>query len=265
MDQVRGFLINLSNLVDFKLGKETQDPIRKFEDVLAQRGDVHFLLNKEDLERPEISRYLLLTSIPFAFYEDLEHGQIEGNRLKEMWKPGLDMCSVCPDIITRLTMPTGNLYPKIMVIAEAPGVGDGAKETFDRVLVYGPTSWLLRQALFDCGAYYSTWFTNLLKCSLPNNRSGTNTEYETCFQYLNVEINKLSPPLVILFGARVHSFFRSYGLSCIPKKSEIGPKDGIFKNSSVVSMSHPSYYLRKGLVDEFTKDLQSSITDVISA
>jgi DNA polymerase len=252
----------LSNLPHFYLNREIQDPIRIFEDSLATSGEAYFLLDRSDLSVEAVRRYLILTSLPFMFREDqTSRTDTVEESLSKLWDPGLKKCKQCPTVVRRLTMPTGNLNPKIMVVAEAPGVGDGKKAGFDRVLVYGPTSYLLRQSMVDAGIYFDSWFTNLLKCALPGNRGGFLEEYENCAPKLAKEFNILKPERVILFGSRVQSFFKAYGMKCRNRKIE---KDlsGVFNGASVISLPHPTSYIYRGARGELKDDLRLAIGGV---
>lgn len=271
--RIRSFMDSLMVPSYFKLTRELQDPIRLFEDNLASRADTYFLIDRDELWREEIKRYLLTTSLPFLFtdQQSLDLGKSIRDQLSDMWSPGIERCVKCPNVVTRLTMPTGNLRPTIMVIAEAPGVGDGVKEGFDRVLVYGPTSYLLRESLYESGYYFETFFTNLLKCSLPGNRSGDRSEYDNCLPYLRKEVGYCLPKVVILFGSKVQSYFKNLGLTCRSRKSEID-KLGIFRTSGVnyapnpviISLPHPSWYNRSGEPEKLKDDLLLTIGEALT-
>jgi DNA polymerase len=142
-------------------------------------------------------------------------------------------------------MPTGNLKPKVFVIGEAPGVGDGQKKGFDRVFVYGRTSHFLRMVLLKSKLYYKTWFTNLLKCSLENNRRATKNEFDECLKNLINELTILKPDIIITLGANVKDFFLRRVSKLISSKQR------------VISLRHPSYFLyQPNRKNEYLKQFQ---------
>lgn len=200
--------MNLAKTLTFK----DQDVLRSIEDdIVNSRGP---LVNRFDRLSGSIKHYLLLSSIPFSVGTSVN--------ISSLWPTN---CFKCKTVVFRRTMPTGNVKPKYVIIGDAPGVGDGAKDTIDRVLVYGRSSHLLRKALGILGIYWDCWFTNLLKCALENNRPSTKKEVANCFPYLKNEIDTLKPKFIIALGHHVDSMLRQFGYTGI-------------------RIYHPSYYVR---------------------
>lgn len=168
----------------------TQHILREREDIVAKTLRVSEIL----ADTPDVRHYLLLTSLPFSF------GHIPQDfSLTDLWPT---TCTQCPTVVFRHTMPTGNIRPRIIVIGDAPGVGDGALENaFDRKWVYGPSSRLLRLALSTINRYTESWFSNLLRCSTPNNRPSLVSEVTSCSPYLVNEIATLKPEIALVLGA----------------------------------------------------------------
>jgi hypothetical protein len=205
-------LVKLTEILDFS----SQHLLRDLEDELAQDYVVSCVL----CGGADIKKYLMLTSLPFHFSKGLPKVQLE-----DLWPVA---CEECQSVVYRHTMPTGNMHPRYIVVGDAPGVGDGALiDRFDRKWVYGPSSHLLRKALDKFGIYEECWFTNLLKCSTPENRPSSQEEVKTCSKYLLNEIKLLKPKRAIILGN--HAW-------------EMCPDLGIPK----VKVYHPSYFVRKG-------------------
>ncbi len=209
----RNMLIKMAEALSFG----SQSILRLVEDEFAKEFKVNLFEHNDIYE--EMEHYLALTSLPFSFSSvDVE--------LEDLWH--LD-CKKCKTVIYRKTMPTGNLRPKIFVVGDAPGVGDGEKkDKFDRIWVYGQSSHLLRKALLDAGIYFDCWFTNLLKCSTPKNRPSSNREVDVCISQLEKEINLLNPEKIILLGKHVQNMIPDFGIP-------------------IINIYHPTYFVRKGL------------------
>lgn len=207
----RNMLVKMAETLSFS----SQSILRLVEDEFAKE----FKINLFDYNSKEVEHYLLLTSLPFSFTD------ININ-LEDLWH--LD-CRKCKTVIYRKTMPTGSLRPRIFVVGDAPGVGDGEKkDRFDRIWVYGQSSHLLRKALFYAGIYFDCWFTNLLKCSTPRNRPSIDKEVKACASQLEIEIKLLKPKKILLLGRNVQDKFPDFGIP-------------------TVNLYHPTWFVRKGL------------------
>jgi len=164
-------------------------------------------------------RFLLVTTIPWATVD------IEPQMLKLLWQPV--GCTICPDVLpSTYALPFGNLRPTYFVVGEAPGrrpPGDP-----QRAWSFGPGSKTLRKAAALAGIYWDCWFTNLLKCALPDNRKPSLEEEVNCSRYLFAEMKLLRPRVVVLLGKHVQQSFP--------------PVSGV----DVIRVQHPSFYARKG-------------------
>lgn len=217
-------LVKMAETLNF----DTQYKLRLVEDEIAKEFGINIFnsINKN------IARYLLLTSLPFAFRKI-------NFELEELWDLN---CKKCHTVIYRKTVPTGNLRPKNFVIGDAPGVGDGElSDRFDRAWVYGPSSHLLRKALLEIGEYFNSWFTNILKCSTPKNRPSNSDEIKECKLQLKKEINLLKPKRIILLGKHIQNIFFDFGIP-------------------IIKLYHPSYFIRKGKsYKEYSKILKEKL------
>jgi uracil-DNA glycosylase family 4 len=215
---------------------DLQPDLLKYEDDLISKDYACIEMSKYKFSDKKILNFLTLTSLPFYTRED----GVDPSVLSLLW--GFTKCSKCDTTIKRYTGITGNLKPKFVFIGEAPGVGDGEKAIMDRTLVYGPTSHLVRHALLDLGLIQYSAFTNLLKCSLPNNRPGYASEYSNCLYYLKNEINALNPKVAILFGSRVNTYLSRH--LTIP----------------YIKINHPTYYIYEHKEHIFKEELSTKIS-----
>ena len=232
-------LIELSNKLNFK----TQYELREQEDLYAQDGLVYneLKIKSIDYKKDKVMKYLLLTSLPFSL-DNTEMFDID------LWS--CRDCTKCKnDVVYRRTMPTGNINAEYMVIGDAPGMGDGPKDTIDRALVYGPSSKILRLALYELGIYHKCWFTNLLKCSKLNNIASQLENVIACRDNLVNEITIIEPKTIILLGNHVESMFKSLYLKVVD-----------CNDIKIEKIYHPSYYVRMG---KTISDYASHINNVL--
>jgi DNA polymerase len=115
-------------------------------------------------------------------------------------------CTVCPDLadkIAVLSEMNGNINPKVLFIAEAPGrqgadrtrkpfSGDNSGKNFDKLL---DSINLQREDIF---------ITNAVLCS-PRKPTGANrrpkkSEMNNCADYLEKTINLINPSIVVTLG-----------------------------------------------------------------
>ncbi|MFA5733054.1 MAG: uracil-DNA glycosylase family protein [Acidithiobacillus sp.] len=216
-------LVELSKNLKFK----DQYILRQEEDKVAQFGFCYNCLeiNSTNYKEDKAMRYLLLTSLPYS---------IDGTHISDidLWEcRNCTKCQDYQDIIVRRTMPTGNINAKYMIIGDAPGMGDGPKDTLDRVFVYGPSSKILRLALYELGIYHKCWFTNLLKCAKPNNVQSERHNIVACRNSLANEISIIEPEIIISLGNHVDSMLRELN---------------ILNDIKCHKVYHPSYFVRLG-------------------
>lgn len=115
-------------------------------------------------------------------------------------------CVICPDLadkIAVLSLMNGNINPKVMFVAEAPG-RQGADRT--RKPFSGDNSGRNFQALLDSINLKreDIFITNAVLCS-PRKPSGANrrpkkSEMNNCVGYLEKTINLINPPILVTLG-----------------------------------------------------------------
>lgn len=124
----------------------------------------------------------------------------------------------------------------IMIIGEAPG----ATEARRGIPFVGKAGTLLKKHLRYYSLLEKVYFTNIVKCRPPSNRTPTNIERETCIKWLYNEIKIVKPKLILLFGlTAINTFY--------PNIDYVGDrkyKYGTIKSVVVGCSYHPSYILR---------------------
>lgn len=115
-------------------------------------------------------------------------------------------CTICPDLadkIAVLSLMNGNINPKVMFIAEAPG-RQGADRT--RKPFSGDNSGRNFQMLLDSINLKrgEIFITNAVLCS-PRKPSGANrrpkkSEMNNCAAFLENTINLINPPIIVTLG-----------------------------------------------------------------
>lgn len=219
-----------------KLTWKTQGSLLRIENELAK----DYIMSVIPSYQSDTRRFLALTSLPFTIAKRPKV------KLEDLWLP-MD-CQKCKKVVHRHTMPTGNMYPKYMIIGEAPGVGDGELiDHFDRALVYGQSSHMVRKSLLKLGIYHECWFTNLLKCSTPENRKPSDSECQGCSPFLLREILLLKPEKIIVLGNNAYELYDRFAFY---------EKTGV----EACKAYHPRYFIRKGRSSEdYAKHLKEVI------
>ena len=183
--------------------------------------------------------------VPFSYDEN------DINKLNEIWN--IKDCHICPLLRTKnKAYPNGNLNASIFVIGEAPGIGKLLDNIPDDFLMWaaGPSTENLKTALSALNILDHCWFSNLLRCSIPDNRPGNNDEFNNCFSKLKKEIELIGPKILLLLGNRVTSFVEQ-------KKSEL-------LGYKIIKIKHPAYYNYKGLTYEaYADDIKRSLKEAL--
>ena len=117
------------------------------------------------------------------------------------------MCSLCPELADKapvLSPLNGNLKPRVMFVAEAPGRqgGDRTRRPF-----YGDKSGANFQTLLDSIGLKreEIFITNAVLCSPRSvtdaNRKPRRSEMKNCTSFLQRTIELIDPPVVATLGA----------------------------------------------------------------
>nr|WP_255198842.1 uracil-DNA glycosylase [Halorarius litoreus] len=115
---------------------------------------------------------------------------------------GLDVtaCERCPELCesrSRIVNGVGPDDADLLFVGEAPGANEDEQgEPF-----VGRSGTVLDDALRDVGlARRDVRITNCVRCRPPENRDPTTEELENCREYLDAEIQRLDPELVVTLG-----------------------------------------------------------------
>jgi len=185
--------------------------------------------------------------------------------MKKSWddlEKNIINCICCPKLIKSRNKPVlgfGVKNAKIMIVGLAPGK-DGADMTglpFTR----DPSGRLLEEMLQAAGfsRELDVFITNLVKCNPQDeqgrNRIPSNKEIKNCQQYLESEINYVSPRIIIPLGRSAIEFFtRKKGVSMF----DVHAKEFNWKDKIIFPFIHPGYvirgaYKRDKYIEEFRK------------
>lgn len=151
----------------------------------------------------------------------------------------IENCTSCSLARTRnRTVPGhGNPHPELLFVGEAPG----ADEDLQGLPFVGRSGALLTKMITNLGlSREEVFIANIIKCRPPANRTPTPTERETCIPYLEAQIERLRPKVIVALGATaLRGLLRS--------EDEISRCRGVwheFKGIPLMPTFHPSYLLR---------------------
>lgn len=126
----------------------------------------------------------------------------------------------------------------IMFIGEAPG----ATERRLGIPFVGVSGKALRNVLelygFDDT---NSYFTNIIKCRPPSNRTPELNEIVNCLGHLASEVEQVKPKIIVLLGSTaLRTFYNNFELSISTNNGRIDVRG----NHIVIPVYHPSYLLR---------------------
>ena len=130
---------------------------------------------------------------------------------------GLDVtaCERCPELCdsrSRIVNGVGPADADLLFVGEGPGANEDEQgEPF-----VGRSGTVLDDALRDAGlARSDVRITNCVRCRPPENRDPTTGELDNCREYLETEIERLDPELIVTLGKvpSEHLLGRSVGVT----------------------------------------------------
>jgi len=135
----------------------------------------------------------------------------------------------------------GNPEARVMLIAQAPG----EKEDEEGRMFVGPTGKALNELFGELEIERSNFYlTNLVKCMLPNYRKPRQEEIEACSEYLDREIDIVSPEIISPLGYyAVYYIFNKYDFSLPKEKEEIKNLYGklfLTQEKKIYPLTHPT-------------------------
>lgn len=198
-------LVKLANIVDFKGWHLLKD----VEDMIAPERVVTCLPKK--LDAPT-KRFVLLTTLPYVFGSKLPKA-----RLDEVWNDEYKV------------VPTGNMNPKFMVVAQDDFSTTRNQALLDRCWSSGLHSEILRVSLLKAGIYYDSWLTVF-------NKTGNRLLDHAG---LMNEVKMLRPEVMIIVGEWVNNFD--------------------FDPIPTIHMDHPLDYVKTGKETDYAKHVKKQI------
>lgn len=171
-------------------------------------------------------RLIALTSLPWV-REKLDN---DIDILKEIYYV---KCKKCTTTTGKVDIMCGNLQPKIFVIGIAPSCTNvNNKNGYNRSMSFGKIAKYIRGALIRLDIHDKTWYTNVIKCSVPDNRKVLLGEVMNCTFWLNKELQYLKPKVLIFLGKDAECFF-DYAYDLNLKKIMLHhPASFMYKNKS---------------------------------
>ncbi len=131
----------------------------------------------------------------------------------------------------------GNPNAKLMFVGEAPG---GDEDRLGRPFV-GRAGKLLTKIIEATGHKREEFYiTNTVKCRPPGNRTPTPWEQETCWPYLEKQIEIIDPKVICLLGAAAGYAFLKRPVKITKERGQIIK----WKGRLLFLTYHPAYVLR---------------------
>ena len=156
------------------------------------------------------------------------------------WLARCRACSNCGLASTRqqVVVSRGNPQARVMVIGEAPG----ASEDEQGHPFVGRSGQLLDELLQLAGLNPAAdvFFSNVVKCRPPNNRKPTAIELKACRPWIDDQIDRVDPSVVILVGATAVA-------AMVQRKQPMSGLRGQWIRQDArlwMPIFHPSYLLR---------------------
>ncbi len=126
-----------------------------------------------------------------------EHGGDGAALDEDLCVPG---CERCPELVasrSRIVDGVGPTDADLLFVGEGPG----ATEDEEGEPFVGRSGDVLDEALRDAGlARADVRITNCVRCRPPDNRDPTTEELANCRGYLETEIDRLNPELIVTLG-----------------------------------------------------------------
>ena len=157
----------------------------------------------------------------------------------------LENCTRCSLHKTRthVLQGEGNENADIMLIAQAPGE---MEDKADKMFI-GPSGKILHKLLEETNISKDVlYMTNLIKCTLPQNRRPKQSEIIACSIYLDMEIEKINPKILAPLGYYATKYiFEKYEFPSFSRKEfpELIGKIFMSEKFRIFPLSHPASLL----------------------
>ena len=137
---------------------------------------------------------------------------------------------------TNIVIGSGPLSARLMIVGEAPG----RDEDIQGKPFVGKAGRLLTNMLRSININReNVYITNVVKCRPPNNRNPENDEIKACWDYLDRQIEIISPKVILALG--------NFAIKRLTGKSGVGVARKSFngyKGIPVIATYHPAALLR---------------------
>ncbi|MFH7880823.1 MAG: type-4 uracil-DNA glycosylase [Candidatus Aenigmatarchaeota archaeon] len=158
----------------------------------------------------------------------------------------------------------GNIEKRIVLIGEAPGYNEDIQ---GRPFV-GKAGKLLEELIKIAGLKREDIFiTNVVKCRPPNNRQPEKSEIESCFSYLERQLEIINPRIIICVGnVAASSVFPKFGLEFLSMNKQHGKIYSISNlrfHLKIVATYHPAAILRNPNLLQSSKEDWEKIKEVV--
>ena len=150
-------------------------------------------------------------------------------------------CSNCDLSKTRhkVVFGSGSQSSKILVIGEAPG----KDEDQNGKPFVGRAGKLLDEIFFSIGlARSNVYITNTVKCRPPENRNPSSSEISACSNFLDNQIDLISPNIIILLGKVAAERLLNTSEPMVSLRGKVHSYRDT--NIPVLVFYHPAYLLR---------------------
>jgi uracil-DNA glycosylase family 4 len=166
--------------------------------------------------------------------------------------PACDLCRTRTNAVPG----EGSASAKVFFIGEGPGYYE---DKSGRPFV-GPAGKFLDELLAIAGLRRSEVFiTNVVKCRPPNNRDPLDTEIEACRNWLDQQLEAISPTVVVTLGRYSMSlYFPGASISRIHGQAQN------FGSYSVVPMFHPAAALHQARYRSLIEDDFRRLPEIIA-
>ena len=178
-------------------------------------------------------------------------------RTMEQGRKQVTSCTKCELCKTRNnSVPgKGDYNSKIIFIGEAPGRSeDKAGEPF-----IGAAGKKLSDALEHAGiSREAVYITNIVKCRPPKNRVPTQTEKESCRNYLESEIALIKPKVICIMGNTAYQSILG-GANITKERGKFVKKDG---NTYFLTIHPAAVIYNQKLLVALKNDMKKLVTEV---
>ncbi len=149
-------------------------------------------------------------------------------------------CRRCPLSLGRKNLVFGEGPPtaRLMFVGEGPG----ADEDREGRPFVGRAGQLLNRMIKAMGLDRSeVYIANVVKCRPPSNRDPEPSEIETCFPFLQAQINAISPEVIVGLGRIAVGALLGRKVSLTKTRGSFYHVNGV----PIMPTYHPSFLLRK--------------------